>query len=700
MKAVVNQISTNWLDQAKLALDLYRDALLRQVALKLIRPRSQYTSEELRQRMVAALDDPVGIDRTLRSLSPAGRQLLKLIDMSRQMRWPVAALVDLLPILGHHDGLAPVQELIEAGLMFPESTAELPIESLDQWLQQVAFDPINVFTVPLVAARCRTEPLDFQLPVGDKAKRAPIESDGLEWPLRMAVAWQIVRMAPLRQTQNGGLFKRDQDRLRAVSLLAAAPPDASVPPNDPALLAAELARSLGVIRRQDDEWLAGDLPSSWDSGIGNAIAEIWSALNGIRTWDPLRGYDPELLSRKWMPTLGIALAAALWESPPIVWLNATELANWLAERQPDASREIADLASWCKGYLFGVLHSLKVIETANFDGGSRVRLSSLGRELLGGHDMSSPASPTRQTLLVQPNLEVIVYRQGLTPTLIANLSRMAEWTGLGLACTLTLTPESIYRGLESGLSVSEIQRTLERHSTRPLSDSVVGTLRSWASKRERVQVYPSAVLLEFRSSADLEVAVKEGLVEQRLTERIGVVQNETVVDYSRFRLAGSRDYLSPEERCVETESDGLTLLVSDGKADLLLAAELRRFADPVEPASIDERSRQRISVASLQRAKDSGIDLRWLEDWFQRRSGFGLPATAKLLFQGKAAGTMTVQSMAVLRVPTAEVANGLERWPAINGMLVERLGPDTFIVRDENLDQLKQLLADAGLECL
>ena len=59
MKAVADNSPENWLDRAKSALDLYRDALLRQVALKLIRPRAQYSSDELRERMVAALDDPV-----------------------------------------------------------------------------------------------------------------------------------------------------------------------------------------------------------------------------------------------------------------------------------------------------------------------------------------------------------------------------------------------------------------------------------------------------------------------------------------------------------------------------------------------------------------------------------------------------------------------------------------------------------------
>lgn len=687
----------DWLAQAESAIALYRLELLRLVASKLIRPRTQYTPEELRQRMLTALDDPVAIDRALKSASPIARQLLRMIDLSRQPRWTVASLADLLPILGHNEGLAPVQQLIESGLLFPELSAGLPIESVEAWLQQAAFDPICVVAVPLVAERCRAEPLFLKLTESDKPKLSPTESDGLEWVLRASVVWQSMREAPLRRTQNGGLFKRDQERLRGISLLASPMPDAPAAIEDPALLAGELARGVGLIREEVEEWVVGPFPSTWSRGSTAACEELWSVLNGIRTWDPLRGYDPDLLTRKWMPTLGVALVAALAESAPTMWWDPAELALWLANRQPDAEREIKDLAGWCTAYLLGVLYSIRAIEAANTGNGWRVRLTTSTRSMLDGNRPANSPASIQHTLLVQPNLEVIVYRQGLTPELIVQLSQFAEWKTIGLACTMVLTPESVYRGLESGLTMTDILRILERHSSRPLADSVIESLRSWASKRERVQVYQSAILLEFRTVGDLEHALKSGLIEQKLTDRIGVVADESALDYSRFRLVGSRDYLAPEECCVEVEGDGLTLQVSDGKADLLLAAELRRFCDPLE-ASVSERSRHRISVASLQRAKETGIDLKWLEDWFQRRSGFNVPPTARLLFQGRAAGLIAVQPMAVLRVPSSEVGDGLANWPAAREFILDRLGPTAFAVDQERLSQLQDIMSTSGLD--
>ena len=69
-------------------------------------------------------------------------------------------------------------------------------------------------------------------------------------------------------------------------------------------------------------------------------------------------------------------------------------------------------------FLLGLAASLRLVQTAKrMDEGWAVRLSPLGRFLMG---LAGPvALPTfQQTLLVQPNLEILAYRQGLTPELI------------------------------------------------------------------------------------------------------------------------------------------------------------------------------------------------------------------------------------------------------------------------------------------
>src|SRR5262245_34613290 len=98
----------------------YDEALLRQVAQRLCRPRSQWPAAELVERIIAALDNPVVLDRRLRELPAACRQLLALIGHSRQICWPAGPLIEMLVTLGHPDGLAPLVELLGTGLVVPE----------------------------------------------------------------------------------------------------------------------------------------------------------------------------------------------------------------------------------------------------------------------------------------------------------------------------------------------------------------------------------------------------------------------------------------------------------------------------------------------------------------------------------------------------------------------------------------------------
>ena len=326
-----------------------------------------------------------------------------------------------------------------------------------------------------------------------------------------------------------------------------------------------------------------------------------------------------------------------------------------------------------------------------------VRLTPLGREVADGAKSLPPDRPTvEQTLLVQPNLEIVLFRQGLTPALLARLSRFAEWKTLGLACTLQLTAESVYHGLEGGETLADLLALIERHGTRGLSETVLGSLRSWASKRERVLVFPSAMLLEFRTPADLDRAAGLGLVERKVNDRIGLIASEDRINYGQFRFVGTRDYLAPEELCAAVEDDGLTVAVNENRSDLLLDSEVRQFAEPTR-RSPDDRPRYRMTPETLQAGRRQGVDARSLDDWFRRRTGEPLPPAARLLLTGDETPPLAVRQMTVLRMPSAEVADGIVAWSETQGMVAERLSPVLLAVSAEALPVLRQKLGDIGI---
>src|SRR5205807_8988279 len=93
-----------WSEHLRATLQRYGEALVRQVSARLLKPRSQWPVEELIERCVAAVGNAAVIDRRLQDLAPAGRKLLALVGHSRQPRWRLGPLLEMLAALGHAAG--------------------------------------------------------------------------------------------------------------------------------------------------------------------------------------------------------------------------------------------------------------------------------------------------------------------------------------------------------------------------------------------------------------------------------------------------------------------------------------------------------------------------------------------------------------------------------------------------------------------
>src|SRR5262249_56966466 len=100
-----------------------------------------------------------------------------------------------------------------------------------------------------------------------------------------------------------------------------------------------------------------------------------------------------------------------------------------------------------------------------------------------------------------------------------------------------------------GETFETILQALQGHGMKPVPDPVVNSLRTWADKRERIQVYAAAALFEFNSPEEMSDALARGLPAVRLSDRLAVVAREGDIDYRHFRLIGPRDdTLAPQRR--------------------------------------------------------------------------------------------------------------------------------------------------------
>lgn len=689
-----------WRNLIEKAMQAYDEPLAREVAGQLIRPRSYWPLDDLIDKCLGTLEDVTQVDRRLKTLEPEQRQVLALFGHSQQAVWHLGNVVELVVALGHEEPVKLIHDLLLAGLLYPvlDSTLELSrLKNFDQWISLGTY-PQPVCAHPLAMMRVRGEPLPLGEPLTSTNEVTRVtETDGLEWPLRLAVLWQELRQSPLRRTQQGELFKRDQERVEQSSLLNAEPVESGTGIPDPGFFVIELSKWLGLAGEIEDEIVAQDLPESWEEGLIPIAFQIWKAMPMLKRWNVASGQRSGEIPGNPYPSAQLLLLLRLGELEEEQWAHPEELADWLVRCHPFWQEE-DDEQDWVNRFLCALALQMRWTQRAqDLQGRTVVRLAPLGRRLLGLSDPTVSEHTFPKTLLVQPNMEIVAYRQGLTPSLIRKLTRFATWQSLGAACTLQLEAERTYQALELGESLESIVGTLQRHGTHDTPQAVIDTLKTWSQKRERIRIYASGTLLEMGSAEEATQALERGLPGTRLSDRLIIVAKESDIDYSHFRLVSTRDYAARPEQCATVGEDGLTLTVDLKRSDLMLESELSGFAVMVEDRAKQNSRIWRITPTSLAAARESGWDAQKLQTWFLDRTGEVLPAVCVLMMDGKSSSAPTMSRHVVLRVETEILADGLMQWEQTRPLIRERLGPTALSVNEDELEQLREHLREIGI---
>ncbi len=676
-------------------------------------------------RLPDAIADRLGearvAERMVAGLDHGPRAALGLFALTEMPSWPASGMALGLACLGV-DPEPALRRLLELGLVAAKvGDAFDPVFDYERLVgPQLALTTLNAHPSVLNAARTVLPEGEPPPQAGDV--RQAREADGLEPILRLAAVWQRIEEGPIRQTQQGTFFKRDRERLEDDPVLAGPITDALEPLPDMALLWIALARGVGlVVPEAGSDRLIAARPDFWGENavhLPQMIATRWLAL---RDWHEQVGMrqegSPVDLA---IPFVRASVLLWLAKMPESAWLALSDLDEHLGRLAPYWDRPLlsdpvrprgAGPSETLAAIVLGPAYQIGLVRAAEETPSGRrvVQLTPLGRYALA----LGPPPPPRQTfdhfLFVQPNFEIIAYRQGLTPSLIGQFSRFARWSQVGAALELKLTPESVYRGLEGGLKTEAMLERLARHSSRPLPAGVAEALRTWAGRRDRVTYYSSATLVEFATPEELETALglwpASGRVAPvRISDRLLLVEDEGSIPFSRFRMAGSRDYRRPAEACVDVEGDGVTLSLDLGRSDLLVDAELAQFADErIGRARPDGSSSPRrsfiVSPASLARAAEAGLTSAQMSRWFSQRTGEEMPAAIRLLLHAArpGGGPFPTRRPIVMTVPSADLLDGLFQHPTTGPHLGDRLGPTTAIVPDEDFELLRIALAELGL---
>lgn len=701
--------------QYRQALSIYADELLEELAKQTSRYNRPKKPQPPIEQIESTLTNKKFVSKILADLSESQQQALLLFRRAPLVYWRWDHAVRILTACAIESPYRTIQELLGAGLLCMRPAREGDLLSRFELADGL---PREALPYVGLAAPLADQELDIPEPAGPLAGvEAPAtgwrEADGWELPIRLAVLWRIATRAPIKRTQQNLLFKRDQERLSSDPLLGAATLDTVAPIESPGVLTYAIALEQGWLSQGDEQSPIASLESVWPKELYDLqllcarslmTVEFWNEL-GKRT--PVGNFAQEIASARFLLLLWLArlpedqatTTEALAEElervhPPF---NAQgELTGPF--RQAQNRTKLAK--EWTSACVLGPMYQCGLISvrTQGPSEATLIRLSPMGRRFVG----STAELPVRpkfpQTLLAQPNHEIIVYRQGLNVELLCQLVSFAEPKSSGAALAFVINADSIYYGLEAGITGDRIVAILRENGGREPPPGLAQSVETWSQKRDRLSVYNEVSVFEFADEKDLADALARGMEGTRIGERFLLVASDQEKNFKHLKFSASRDYRFPPEQCVESGLDGVTLKVDLEKSDLMLESELRRFTEPMAFKDRNGRQQFRVSTDSLAHAFQQGLRLEHIEEWYQQRTGAPPPPSVQLLFRSAAGFRVEAKPIIMVGVESPLVAEGLLQHPLTADLFGERLGPAFLAVSKENLPPLREALDQLGIE--
>ncbi|MDK2927865.1 MAG: hypothetical protein PWR31_1556 [Bacillota bacterium] len=283
--------------------------------------------------------------------------------------------------------------------------------------------------------------------------------------LHLFLAW--LGRTPMRLTQAGLIYRRDQQRL----LANFNPPEELPPTSGHAAYPPRLNFFLNFCEKHDliaptvnaDGWphlaLAPEAGEWMLQSLDHQLQELFTYLKQYLE-------HPE-------GTLGMLLAL-LSNVPEAKWLDLEALLAHLATCAADPWYHPGQEVTAALGKLL----SFRLVEVGACAGKRYVRLTAGGRKFRLG---ILPPVEEEDTFLVQPNYEVLV-PQELKPALRWQLEPFTELVKNDRMVVLRLSADSVYQAFKRGKDPGELLPFLCRHSRTPLPENVAYSLEDWCGR--------------------------------------------------------------------------------------------------------------------------------------------------------------------------------------------------------------------------
>jgi len=380
------------------------------------------------------------------------------------------------------------------------------------------------------------------------------------------------------------------------------------------------------------------------------------------------------------------------------------LREWRRKNMP---RLVSSATPVVEAILTGWPYWLGLIELGTLaEGSPALRLTELGEAIFADDGSASSWNAAsiepdsgRPAWVVQPNYDIVVYLEAISPAQLAFLEQHAERRQMEThTAHYRLTRESVYRGLEGGATFEDMLATLRDGGQADLPQNVDRELREWAEQRKRMTIRTSARLIAFPTPETRSLAMEAGLEGAPVGETYVLVKEGAQIKAALKSVFGLQaiptiDYTQPPAKCLLIEEDG-TLKLEKDTGDLLIRGQLARCAEPVDAAH------WRITAASLKALRKAGGTPGMLLAFLRARAEHDVPAMLEIAIGNTLGARDVVQAETVflLRVTDKKLYTAITTSPSLKPFLLDVPGPDTIAVSLARLEEFKAKLDWLGVK--
>ncbi len=629
-------------------------------------------------------------------------------------------------LVGGADLTVPLQELVQQGLLVVvpnPGDVELDVEPLIA-NGQFVYHELAVPEALFESNASFDESVASHQGKEDVGEVEPGSTDLLELNL-LTLAVELQRVE-LRLNKNGSPNRRSLARVATGIVMPGQKHELGedFDPNDVdqidyTLFVLAIAEELQMLVRDEDKIVGAPVPTKafFDSTQESRDRQLMQAFRVMKNWHEVPPGEEEGLDE--IGALDAGRDAIALRGYVVSVLKRANFSQWTAANSvvdlcrlldegffTDAVGKIGVKSgrAYVRALVLRALHWLGLVDVGD---DNWIRFTERGQMMLGQTMEVEPAKE-QPCMVVQPNMEIMVFLDAATTTALHEVYVLSERTNVAdRVINFSLSPQNVQRAFAQGRTADSVAKTLSKFSSVPVPDSIKVQLEDWERLHQRVEIRTDGFLLRHRDPEHLDMLVDEMMVDRNsppTAVRLGPtavfmtnVSEEALRKFLDRHGATHINYDGVIPPCLEFV-DPLKVAFKPIQADIVTWHELPQIADEVD-GEVGYRTFEINASKVRKRYPDNPIHA--VCEFLSEHTDGGLPPAQRIALMSALGESPQVDfrnNATLLVVDSDEIGEIFAEMEESNSLIHERLGPRAFQLIEGTLERAQELLRALGVD--